>query len=441
MASMALLCTGRAACADPVVEWVADHAISLGTVELTEDFLDLAPLNDIIGDARVVSFGEGGHDSHEFWSMRNRMFAYLVEELGFTAIAVETSYSDSLLANDYVLGETTLAIEAARSVFSWTSSVYRENFELVEWMRGYNSRPETKRKIRFYGFEMSGCMRSDGRGLIDGALDFVASVDPLLAENFENRLSLLTPGFNSDAYDKTSKQDQDALLIAIQDLVSLYERWKVVWSARSSNHLYERAYRQVIAARQLAAHYRMDGEGRDIAAAENLAWVLEREGPKGRVFVFAHNMHVAKWRAPPENAKNLHSSMGEFMDLVLGDEMVVVGSLYDRGDARDILGLFRPIDEVYPISPSSGDSLNGVFAQIDKPLYLLDLSRAPAQGVIHDWFSQSMPVRNMNLKSGKANLIPSAAFDALVFIGDVTPQDVLASNTDNGLRQYCQPGQ
>jgi erythromycin esterase len=82
------------------VAWAKGCATPLTTVELGSGMDDLGPLRTIVNQARVVALGESGHGIHEFLAFRNRLLAFLVKEMDFTAIAVETGFSESLLADD-----------------------------------------------------------------------------------------------------------------------------------------------------------------------------------------------------------------------------------------------------------------------------------------------------------------------------------------------------
>lgn len=428
---------GGRAHADEVVEWIAREAVPLKSTDLADDFSDLAPLKHIIGDARIISFGEGTHDVHELWAFRNRLFAYLVEEHGVTAMAAETGLAPSFATDDYVLGKEISRIRAAQGVFSWSDSVFDENLQIVDWMRAYNARPTTTRKIRFYGLEMSGCMRPEGGPLIENALSYVARLDPARSKAVMREFAPLLQKFNRDGYGALTADQRTTLLATVQDLVSLFERWQVVWISRSSALEYERAYRQAVAARQLTTHFRMKGEGRDIAAAQNLRWALEREGPEGRLFVFAHNSHVAKWRKRPKNDDDLHSTMGEFVNDYFGDGMVVIGSLYDRGTARDLLGLFRPRNETYTVPPSKPGSLNGLAAKSGQARFLLDLKKVPDSGAVPQWFSKLQAIRNINVRRGYHQIDTRAAFDALIFLRDITPLHLNAAANAATARHGC----
>ncbi|GAB7030089.1 erythromycin esterase family protein [Streptomyces sp. NPDC021749] len=55
---------------------------------------DLRPLGAMTGDAKVVGLGEATHGSHEFFTMKERVFRCLVEEKGFTTFALELNPDD-----------------------------------------------------------------------------------------------------------------------------------------------------------------------------------------------------------------------------------------------------------------------------------------------------------------------------------------------------------
>src|SRR5258708_15249214 len=65
---------------------------------------DYTPLIRLIGDARFVLLGEASHGTHEFYRERAKITKRLIEEKGFTAIAVEADWPDAYRVNRYVRG-------------------------------------------------------------------------------------------------------------------------------------------------------------------------------------------------------------------------------------------------------------------------------------------------------------------------------------------------
>src|SRR5258707_10128529 len=87
---------------------------------LTNSAGDYDPLMDRIGNARFVLLGEASHGTHEFYHERAQITQRLIEEKGFTAVAVEADWPDAYRANRYVrgTGDDVFAIEAlADSMF------------------------------------------------------------------------------------------------------------------------------------------------------------------------------------------------------------------------------------------------------------------------------------------------------------------------------------
>ena len=89
----------------PVVErWIDAAALPLRSVEVDGDLHDLQPLARVIGSSGIVALGESTHGAHEPLAVRNRLFRFLVERLGFTAIALETGLPESRAIAVFVAG-------------------------------------------------------------------------------------------------------------------------------------------------------------------------------------------------------------------------------------------------------------------------------------------------------------------------------------------------
>src|ERR1035437_1813838 len=65
---------------------------------------DYEALLDLVGDRRFVLIGEASHGTHDFYRERARITHRLIDECGFTAVAVEADWPDAYRVNRYVLG-------------------------------------------------------------------------------------------------------------------------------------------------------------------------------------------------------------------------------------------------------------------------------------------------------------------------------------------------
>src|SRR4051794_27810823 len=65
---------------------------------------DLDPLVERIGECRYALLGEASHGTHEYYTWRAAISRRLVEERGFSFIAVEGDWPDCYRLNRYVKG-------------------------------------------------------------------------------------------------------------------------------------------------------------------------------------------------------------------------------------------------------------------------------------------------------------------------------------------------
>jgi erythromycin esterase-like protein len=136
--------------------WAHDHVHPINSVDKdTHDDADLQAVGSIIGNARLVAFGEPVHGAHEPLAMRNGLIRYGVTRLGFTAVALETCLTPSKRLYDYVLGRTTETDSALKEAFCYGFGDLPENTELIQWLRTYNSTKPPAHQVRFYGIDLN----------------------------------------------------------------------------------------------------------------------------------------------------------------------------------------------------------------------------------------------------------------------------------------------
>ena len=60
---------------------------------------DLTSILEAIGDAKIVLLGEASHGTSEFYSVRAKLSKMLIEQKGFSAIAVEGDWPSAQHVN------------------------------------------------------------------------------------------------------------------------------------------------------------------------------------------------------------------------------------------------------------------------------------------------------------------------------------------------------
>lgn len=120
---------------------------------------DLDPLLDCIGNARYVLLGEASHGTHEYYAWRAAISRRLIEEKGFSFLAVEGDWPDCYRVNRYIKGyfdSGDNAREVLHTFERWPTWMWanEEIVELAEWLRRYNARLPQEQKVGFYGLDV-----------------------------------------------------------------------------------------------------------------------------------------------------------------------------------------------------------------------------------------------------------------------------------------------
>jgi erythromycin esterase len=311
------------------------------------DRVQLAQIGALLGDARVVVLGEAALGMHEPLALRNRLFEYLVENLGFTALAVESSFPESRPLANHIAGGPGNAENLLAGTRTWWHEPLEENLQLVHWMRAHNSDSRRRGLVRFYGIDLSytGPWGSRPTPLaVEAPLGYLAGVDAesarALGTTFQPWLSRL-----ADPMSPWTKSDHDQFTAALDDLVGLLERDRVTYLTAGSAEDYVWAHRAARVAQQTDRMFRVaptdpPGErvpasawrmvnARDAAMAENVLWVLEQAGSSGRVLVITHNAHaqlVTQPGGPWDALERRPTSMGQYLRASLGKSLVVIGT-------------------------------------------------------------------------------------------------------------------
>ncbi len=159
-------------------------------IGVAEDYDSLLAL---IGDRRFVLIGEASHGTHEFYRERARITRRLIDELGFSVVAVEGDWPDAYRVNRYVMGmssdkDADAALGGFRRFPTWMWR-NRDVLGFVQWLRARND-AQTHRaaKARFYGLDLYSLRTS-----IEAVIGYLDEVDPAGGSNGTAALLVLRP--------------------------------------------------------------------------------------------------------------------------------------------------------------------------------------------------------------------------------------------------------
>jgi erythromycin esterase len=414
---------------DAFAKWASARAIPLRTVEQDDDLKDLLPLESLVGPSRVVALGEPNHGTHEPLALRNRLIRFLVQQMGFTAVALETGFTESYALERFVAGGAGELRSTVRNAMSWGFGNFPENEELIQWIREYNADTNHHAKVRFYGIDLSGAQDGafpQARRAVDFAITFLGRGDSAAAQSIREKLEPYLKQFSTGNYSSLSSADRERLASGLTEITAALKRKRAALVSISSEEEYEWAVHSVVVARQVKSMFDVSptsvwtkpgippdayraSAARDSGMADNVRWALEHENPNGRLVVFAHNNHVmnssvtggiwSAYRQPP-------SAMGEFLRPRLGRDLVIVGGT--SGASAD----------GKPLKPDS-TNLDATLAGIGIPQFILDLRPARDDRAVLAWLSDPRSL-HANIDTC-VTITPATAFDALYFMGALTP--------------------
>ena len=418
------------------LRWAKESLHPVSNADLAVSTKDLAPLETMIGDAKIVGLSESIHAAAEPLLFRNRVFKHLVEHLGFNAIAIESGIVESRVLNEYVTqgnGELDAVLEQGLSVGSGT---FRQNGELIRWMKEYNARlPPDAVRVQIFGLDVPGSPgnRDAARGpdtALRSAVEYLRLVDAPAAAHMQSRVEAFLPVLKgTNGYGDLKESERDTLTAAIADLVSLMERNRLAYVAKSSKDDFDWAERAAIGARQTDTWFRRmplgwklaDGfewtryahQVRDRAMADNLEWVRSRLSPRGRVLVFTAVGHLASTVVQlPDTQVREMVPLGAYLKDRFGSDFINILNLVVNGQIKYCSANPR---RLMPLKPPPESAVETLFAAVHVPRYLLDLRGAPP--AVSAWLRQ---VHDHWNGFGTQQFATARAFDVVYYVSPVT---------------------
>jgi erythromycin esterase-like protein len=366
---------------------------------------DLEPLRHILAGAQIVGLGESFHTTGGEYRMKDRVFRFLVERMGYRALGMETSWRRAERVESYVQtcqGPIGTALRGVSSV--WQST---EVQDMVQWMCEWNAAHPGDR-VHFYGFDIQAQSDQDGADLIAflGRLG-IGGQDPRVAgiracDGVETDYFLEDLPYPPELYTQCQA--------ALAGVAAYFDGERKAIEKRTS--LEDLAWARVSLVGQQAwqeeAFYLFDDGvrsalARDRGMAEVAQAIRGLRFPHARTALWAHNGHIAKNGA----TAYLGTDMGTHLAADLGHKYQAIGlgaheTYLDWAPARRC-GLFP-----FPVGPGS---LEGLFHDLGAGAgALADLGAHPpllAPGAAYTF-------------GGSGAVIPGDHFDAVIYL-EVSP--------------------
>jgi erythromycin esterase len=287
---------------------------------------DLNPLMDRIGDATCVLFGEATHGTSEFYTWRAEATKRLIEEKGFSFVAVEGDWPDCSRVNRFVKGEAGDAAEDVLREFArWPTWMWanREVAEFAEWLWAHNSNRPADRKAGFYGldvyslwdslYQVMGYLRKTDGEALAAARRVVRCFEPY--------------GEDEHAYARATRLVPESCEDEVVGLLRDLRRQAKPADGRDARF---EAEQNALVLKNAEAYYRAmvrsraeSWNVRDRHMAETLDRLFVHHGAQAKAVVWEHNTHIGDARFT-DMADDGEVNVGQLARERYGEENVVL---------------------------------------------------------------------------------------------------------------------
>ena len=345
-----------------------------------DQFSDLKPLAQRIGNARVVQLGEATHGDGSTFLAKARLIRFLHKVMGFDVLAWEAGFFD---LNDLAAGlRSQLPLEevAGYGLYQmWAKSV-----EIQPTLAYLRSTQSTTRPMAIVGFD---CRVSTPSGRKERFPNFIFSfferLDPsLILEQEKKDFVFMSEGLvPKDYYDNPGERhyNRDLPRRLVEIIDSRRDALLKVCNDREIDFARQTLVSFMNMDRALPADLEKgteDGYSRDTAMADNLLWYLNGPLRGHKVIVWAHNYHIMTGnyysQKPPEFAKQFSGTMGRFLREKLGRDLYTIAFTSYEGEYA-FAG--EPPEQ---IAKAAAGSLEDTLHKTGKPYVFLDFASLPS---------------------------------------------------------------
>lgn len=330
---------------------------------------------DRFADARVVLLGEASHGTSEFYRARAAITRRLIEQHGFTIVAVEADWPDASVIDRHVRHRGRDGVARPFSRFPTWMWMNREVRAFSEWLADHNRLRPMERRAGFFGldlYNLSASMRA--------VIDYLDREDPEAAAVARARYGCLTPWSREPAdYGRLALTRGyapcEAGVVAMLremlegELARVGDGGDDYLDAAMNAHLVQNA----------EAYYRAMYYGsaeswnlRDTHMFETLEGLLAHHGPDARAVVWAHNSHIGDARATDMGKERGELNLGQLCRQRFGEAAALIGFGTHTGTVACASDWDEPM-EVKRVLPSREDSYERLWRRAERPRALVDL--------------------------------------------------------------------
>ena len=343
---------------EKLVNRIAGAAEPFGSI----DTVDLVPLLERVGDARLVLLGEATHGTSEFYRMRERISRELIVKKGFRFIAIEGDWPDAARVDHYVrhleYPPSEWTAFARFPTWMWRNNEVRD---FVNWLREHNAGAKHEARVAFHGLDLYSLYVS-----IRSVLNYLDQVDPEAAKVARQRYGCLTPWqgdpatYGHAALTGSYRTCEPHVVRALKELLEK----RVAYTEHDGERFFD-AVQNARLVTNAERYYRIMYYGsraswnlRDEHMFTTLKNLLAFYGTGSKAIVWAHNSHVGD-SAATEMALRGEHNIGHLCRQEFGGSAYLVGFGTNSGTVAAASDWDGPMEikKVQPALPKSYERL------------------------------------------------------------------------------------
>ncbi|WP_144510262.1 erythromycin esterase family protein [Bacillus sp. FJAT-22090] len=276
----------------PLEEAIKKYALAYETKE------DLTPILEAIGDAKIVLLGEASHGTSEFYTVRAELSKRLIEEKGFTLIAVEGDWPSTQHINRFIKSykDGPEGVKQALKAFKrWPTWMWanEEIADFVTWLKMNNEQKEEK--VGFYGIDVYSLWES-----LDEVINYLSCTNPKGTDlAFAKKAFSCFEPFNRhpETYALSSINISEACIDEVSKLLASIRAHEDKYKDAEETDLNLKINAMV--ARNAEEYYRamvrsdeLSWNVRDEHMVEAINEIMDYHGKDAKIIIWEHNTHI-----------------------------------------------------------------------------------------------------------------------------------------------------
>ncbi len=342
---------------------------------------DFANAFDRFGSKRVVLLGEASHGTSEFYRARAAITRRLIENHGFSIVAVEADWPDAAMVDRYIRHKRPEAMNpppfARFPTWMWRNVEFDA---FTRYLHRFNGSRDSDARVAFYGLDLYNMNAS-----IAAVLAYLDRVDKSAAKVARSRYACLAQwSHDPAAYGRAALTHGFSVCEeqVTQTLLDLLKK-QLEYSAQDGDQFFDAAQnaRLVTNAEQ---YYRLMYYGsqvswnlRDQHMFQTLRQILSHAGPDKKAVVWAHNSHIGDARHTDMGRTRDELNIGQLCREEFGDAAALIGFGTASGTVAAASEWDAPM-EIKDIRSPRAESYEALCHSVDLDRFLWDFKKQQA---------------------------------------------------------------